>query len=148
VVVAARPEDVRRPEGVQGTQEDRMSYPLPVEWMRRICSGSVPAVLALYADQATLVPTFAKSDLPGAGLGVLQGRQQLAPYFQRFLSKQQLCGTVDTLVAQRFGNVRIYSGLYTFSWREGARRQSANARYTFVTVGPLIVSHHSSAVPQ
>ncbi len=124
---------------------------MPEVWMQRLCRGSVPGILSLYDPRAVLVPTYSKSDLPGAGIGVLRGRDQLAGYFERFMGKKGLCGTIDTMVAQRFGPVTVFSGLYTFRWLEGRRRKTATARYTYVTVagpsGTQIVSHHSSAAP-
>jgi hypothetical protein len=108
-------------------------------------------VLALYAQNGVLVPTYSKSDLPGAGVGVLRGHSQLVHYFRRFLGKRGLCGRVNTMVEQRFGRAVVYSGLYTFRWTDGGRPKTAKARYTYVTVstprGARIVSHHSSAVP-
>jgi hypothetical protein len=72
-------------------------------------------------------------------------------YFRRFLGKQNLCGTIDSLVAQRLGPVEVLSGVYTFRWVERGRAQSARARYTFVTAptrrGLKIVTHHSSQLP-
>jgi hypothetical protein len=116
---------------------------MPALWMERVCTRSVPAVLALYRDDAVLIPTYDKSDLPGAGEGVLIGKGHMAGYFQRFLAKPDLCGTIDTMVTQQAGPVTVYSGLYTFRWRGG----TARARYTFVVVGSSIITHHSSAAP-
>jgi hypothetical protein len=128
---------------------------LPKLWMQRVCSGSVPSVLGLYRKGAVLVPTYSKRDLPGAGTGALKGHAQLVNYFNRFLSKKNLCGTIDTMVVQRKGPMNIYSGLYTFRWMEGGKRKTAKARYNFVTsrvnvMGvptEFIVNHHSSAQP-
>jgi hypothetical protein len=127
------------------------TVPLPEMWMQRVCSRSVPAVLDLYVDDGVLIPTYDKSDLPGAGLGVLRGKRQMAHYFQRFLGKQDLCGTIDTTVVQTLGTVEVFSGVYTFQWIAQGVPQTAGARYTFVTIptpaGPRIVTHHSSQLP-
>jgi hypothetical protein len=120
-----------------------MTPSLPALWMNTVCSRSVPAVLSLYDAHAVLIPTYDKSDLPGAGHGVLIGQQKIAGYFHRFLAKPALCGTIDTMFRQLLGPVEVFSGLYTFHWNGG----SARARYTFVVVGNTIVNHHSSEVP-
>jgi hypothetical protein len=130
---------------------------LPKLWMQRVCSGSVPSVLGLYYKDAMLMPTYSKKDLPGAGVGVLRGHAQMKNYFDRFMAKKDLCGTIDTMLVQRLlGHVNVYSGLYTFRWVEGGKREVAKARYTFVTVvrvgtmgNPIesIVNQHSSEQP-
>ena len=116
---------------------------LPVAWMQRVCTRSVPDVLALYDENAVLIPTYDKSDLPGAGTGVLVGKYNIAGYFQRFLAKPSLCGTVDSIIVQQLSGVKIYSGLYTFRWHGG----TARARYTFVVTTSGKSTHHSSQAP-
>jgi hypothetical protein len=116
---------------------------VPQIWMSKVCRGVVDDVLALYMPNAVLVPTFDKSDLPGAGRGVLVGRRQLANYFHRFMSKPGLCGRIDSCVPQRLGVVDVASGLYTFKWQGGR----ACARYTFVSIGGVITTQHSSEMP-
>lgn len=121
--------------------------------MRRVCTGSVADVLELYTKNAVLIPTFDKSDLPGAGSGVLVGREYIAGYFRRFMAKPNLCGAIDTTIAQPLIGATVYSGLYTFAWDGYVFRSSASARYTFVVVaGELavdgrIATHHSSQLP-
>jgi hypothetical protein len=117
---------------------------IPAVWMNRLCSGSLPLVLSLYDDNAVLVPTYDKSDLPGAGRGVLVGQSQIAGYLERFMSKPKLCGRVNTLLEQNPGGaVTVFSGLYTFRWQGGFAR----ARYTFVAANGKIVTQHSSEAP-
>ena len=103
-------------------------------------------VLDLYIETAVLIPTFDKSDLPGAGIGVLIGHRQIAGYMNRFMAKKNLCGTIDTLIEQKLGAITVYSGVYTFTWDDIWKR-SAGARYTFVGSRGSITTHHSSQLP-
>lgn len=107
---------------------------LPDIWLARICSGSIPAVLATYTDNAVLIPTYDTIKI---------GKPQMAGYFKEFMGKPELCGTIDSVIVQKLGTTTVYSGVYTFNWRGG----SAEARYTFVTVGSKITTHHSSETP-
>ena len=114
------------------------------EWLEAVRSRSVGRVLNLYTDEAVLVPTL--------GPTVLQGKAQLAPYFHRFLAKQNLRGRLDCVVTQRLGpKDQILSGLYTFAWTERGKPHHLRARFTYVIVetpkGWRILTHHSSAVP-
>jgi hypothetical protein len=109
---------------------------LPQLWMDHLCSGSLPAVLSLYADTAVLIPTF--------GDRVLRGKGELANYFKDFVgSRPGLCGTIDSSIVQRLGPVVAYSGDYTFRWSGGISK----ARYTFIHAGFGVFTHHSSARP-
>jgi len=118
-------------------------------WMEAVCSRSVKRVVDLYTENAVLVPTL--------NPGVLQGKRQLAAYFEKFLSKQDLCGRIDCVVTQSLGRAdaprqgQIYSGLYTFAWIELGSPKEIQARFTYVVVptrrGWKILNHHSSAVP-
>ena len=115
---------------------------LPAEWMARICSGDVAAVMRLYSDDAILIPTFEVEPLTR--------QDQLVAYFNDFIGqKSNLCGAIETESVQTVGYAKIYSGLYSFSWDGG----STLARYTFVwqlgygRFQNAIVTHHSSEAP-
>lgn len=108
----------------------------PAIWMKTLCGGSMNAVLALYAPNAVLVPTY--------GAVPLVGHRQMASYFRRFLGERpRLCGHIQTVQPQHMPGFQVYSGLYTFKWHGGA----AKARYTFVMFGGKILTQHSSEVP-
>lgn len=116
----------------------------PHIWMERLSKRSVDGMLDLYLPNAVLVPTYNRD--------VLQGKDSLRAYFQRFLAKDGLTGTVNNIVGQRVGKAGIFSGIYTFFFRDGAIPQQVRARYTFVVVptrsGARILTHHSSEVPK
>ena len=126
----------------------------PELWMKTVCTRSVPAVLSLYRHNAVLLATY--------NADILQGHNQLRSYFQRFLGNEGLCGRIDSVVEQDFGNVKVLSGIYTFNFYEAGIPQTVKARYTFVLTpedirtGHIwasdkrwrIVTHHSSVVPE
>ena len=116
----------------------------PKVWMRAVCGGWIPSVLALYAPHAVLVPTFSQS--------ILRGKRELEGYFRKFMSKTGLCGTIDSVIEQGRGQFRVLSGIYTFRWRDKGRQEMARARFTYVlSLDPKgewkIINHHSSAMP-
>lgn len=120
-----------------------MKAPMPYVWMRTLSSGSIPGVLNLYTPNAVLVATYNEDPLMGTAL--------LRTYFNKFMGKKGLHGQIDSMISQQVGNVRIYSGLYTFFFQEKGKQQAVQARYTYVVAptprGMKIVTHHSSEVP-
>ena len=116
----------------------------PHIWMEQLGKRSVEGMVDLYLPTAVLVPTYNRD--------VLRGKKQLAAYFKRFLAKDSLTGTVNNVVGQRVGKAGVFSGIYTFYFRDGAMPQQVRARYTFVVVptrlGARILTHHSSEVPK
>ena len=127
--------------GRRNTPQDHRAF--PHLWMETLCTGSVPKMLELYLPNAVLVATYNKD--------VLQGKPRLAAYFRTFMQKKGLCGQIDGIVPQRLGRSGIFSGLYTFRWRERGNPKTVQARFTYVVVptraGPRILTHHSSEVP-
>lgn len=124
------------------TQKHNTYLPLLHRWLRAVCSGDVNSVMSLYAPEGVLIGTFANQ--------IKQG-PQLRGYFEYFLSRKGLCGKVDSVITQPINNGVVLSGTYTFSWFESGKKQSAQARYSFVFVQRggqwLILNHHSSAMP-
>jgi hypothetical protein len=116
-----------------------------LKWTRALASGQGgKPVAALYAGNAILLATFAPEPLitPAA----------IAAYFRRLTAKPDLRATVEREWIDLFGDGAADTGLYTFSYREGGKEVRVPARFTFVyrktARGWLIVSHHSSVVPQ
>jgi uncharacterized protein (TIGR02246 family) len=116
-----------------------------VKWTRALASGQGgKPVAALYARDAILLATFAPEPLttPAA----------IAAYFRQLTAKPGLAATVDSERIDLFGDGAADTGLYTFRYREGGKEVRVPARFTFVyrktARGWLIVSHHSSVVPQ
>jgi uncharacterized protein (TIGR02246 family) len=97
-------------------------------------------ILNNYASDAILLPTV--SNLPR--LTQAERRE----YFVHFLENKPQ-GVIDQRVIRLGCNDAIDSGLYTFTMGDGTK---VRARYTFVYNYQngqwLIVSHHSSAMPE
>jgi hypothetical protein len=117
---------------------------MPYTWMRTLSAGSIPAVLRLYAPYAVLVATYNTEPL--------MGHQQLKEYFKMFMGNKGLHGQIDSMITQKVGAATVYSGLYTFRFKENGKPKTVKARYTYVVAptpqGPRIVTHHSSEIPE
>ena len=110
-------------------------------WNDTLKSGDPKQVVANYAEQSILLPTI--SNTP-----------RLTPaekedYFVQFLQSQP-SGVIDLSQIEISGDIAVDSGVYTFTM--GASGAVVKARYTFVYkcdgANWLIISHHSSAMPE
>ncbi|MES9966602.1 MAG: nuclear transport factor 2 family protein, partial [Sedimenticola sp.] len=74
--------------------------------------------------------------------------EEVEDYFVHFLAKGPV-GEIDEANIRTFGDIAINSGIYTFTFKDGAVVQ---ARYTFVYRWNgerwLIIEHHSSQMPE
>jgi hypothetical protein len=116
----------------------------PQFWMDTLCRGTLSDVLDLYNPRAVLIPTFSPK--------ILQGHAEIAEYFRTFMSREGLCGQIDSVIQQGHTDIVSISGLYTFGWYENGMPAQGQARYTYVvshahTPSWQIVTHHSSAMP-
>jgi uncharacterized protein (TIGR02246 family) len=114
------------------------------QWNRALLTRRTEAVVALYAADATLLPTVQN--------GPLIGPEAIGNYFSHFL-EQSPQATVEIRVIHTGCDIAYDVGLYSFMVdgdQPGTRKQ-VRARYTFVYAPIhgkwLIVHHHSSAVP-
>lgn len=112
------------------------------DWSDALHAGDVEAVLACYAPDAVLLPTFSDR--------VRRTPAELHDYFAPLAARRPRA-TVDDATVRLFDCVAIRSGLYTFHFESGPLR-AARARFTFVyrrdEHGWRIVEHHSSAMPE
>lgn len=116
-----------------------------MKWINALGSGQgEKPIAALYARDAILLATFAPKPLttPAA----------IAAYFRQLTQKPALKARVESEKIDLFGGGGADTGLYTFSYRGNGQDVHVPARFTFVfrksAKGWLIVSHHSSLVPQ
>ena len=74
--------------------------------------------------------------------------EEIEDYFVRFLANGPV-GKIDEGNIRTFGEMAINSGIYTFTFKDGA---AVSARFTFVYRWNgqrwLIVEHHSSQMPE
>jgi uncharacterized protein (TIGR02246 family) len=110
-------------------------------WNQSLQSGDPHQVVANYAASSILLPTV--SNTPRLT------PEEKADYFRHFLENQP-SGTITMRQIQVGPDMAVDSGLYTF--RFARTGDEVKARYSFVyrRVGRqwLIVSHHSSAMPE
>ena len=110
------------------------------EWNSALQTGEPKKVAALYASDAILLPTVSNK--------VRHNHDEIEDYFVHFLAKGPQ-GEIDESNVRIFDDLSINSGVYTFTFKDGAKVQ---ARFTFVYRWNgqrwLIVEHHSSAMPE
>lgn len=110
------------------------------EWNSALQTGDPKNVAALYEGNGILLPTVSNK--------VRHNHDEVEDYFVHFLAKGPQ-GKIDEANVRTFGDVAINSGVYTFTFKDGAVVQ---ARYTFVYRWNgqrwMIVEHHSSAMPE
>ena len=109
-------------------------------WNDALATGEPSQVVALYEKDAILLPTVSNQ--------VRHNHSEIEDYFVNFLSKGPQ-GKIDESNVRIFDTLAINSGVYTFTFSDGA---SVQARYTFVYRWNgdrwLIVEHHSSQMPE
>ncbi|MBB4129267.1 MULTISPECIES: nuclear transport factor 2 family protein [unclassified Xanthomonas] len=113
-----------------------------LRWAETVGRRDIDALLALYADDAILVPTLSDD---------IRGRyEDRRAYFESFLAVDGLsCGiTVQKKrVSARLGTV-VIGGLYTFVFERNGVSEPVNARFLFtfeeIDGQWLITGHHSS----
>lgn len=113
-----------------------------MDWAEAVSARDLEAVLALYSDDAILVPTMA-DDICGHDT-------ERRAYFETFLAKPGLRCRIDTLrkrIGHTLGTV-VAGGHYTFTFERDGEPRIVPARYlfTFEEAGGVwrITGHHSS----
>ncbi len=126
-------------ESCKATDEQEIAA-LFDRWNNALLTGDPHAVEGNYAEHSVLLPTV--SNIP-----------RLTPaekedYFHHFLEKKP-SGKIEFRVIDIGCNMAVDSGLYDFTF--AATGDTVKARYTYVYKWDgnqwLIVSHHSSAMP-
>jgi uncharacterized protein (TIGR02246 family) len=110
-------------------------------WNQSLQTGDPQKVVANYAERSILLPT-------------LSNQPRLTPaekldYFQHFLEDQP-SGKIDLRQITVDSNMAVDSGLYTFYFAKTGVTVRARYSFTYRWEGTqwLIVSHHSSAMPE
>ncbi len=117
----------------------------PAFWADCVNQGRIEELVALYREDAVLMPTFSPN---AAG-----GRAALRRYFELLCARNNLRVTlldepVDCLPTS--GQGYVISGAYAFSFGVGETLRSFPSRFTFVIdLGheSPILHHHSSRMP-
>lgn len=114
-------------------------------WLAGVNSVDLESVLALYNDEAVLIPTF--SDTTRCGL------ESIREYFEAFSKTPGLdvSVTVNSLnVQQLTGSIYSLWGEYLWEFNENGVVREVLARFTFtmdISSNRPIMHHHSSAFP-
>jgi uncharacterized protein (TIGR02246 family) len=110
------------------------------QWNSALQTGDPKKVTALYETNAILLPTVSNQ--------VRHNHEEIEDYFVNFLAKGPK-GTINESNVRTFGVLAINSGVYTFTFNDGA---SVQARFTYVYRWNgedwKIIEHHSSAMPE
>jgi len=110
-------------------------------WNQSLQTGDPQKVVANYAERSILLPTVSnKPRLTPA---------EKADYFYHFL-KNQPSGEINMRQITIAGNMAVDSGLYTFHFAKTGDKIRARYSFTYRWDGKqwLIISHHSSAMPE
>lgn len=109
-------------------------------WVERLNRGDIDAVVAMYADDAVLLPTFAAETADTAA--------SIRAYFEGLGRLDHLAVRVDDASVREHG--MGITGLYTFAHRKAGAPVTLPSRFTFVVAPDRerpILHHHSSRVP-
>ena len=110
-------------------------------WNESLQTGDPAKVVENYADRSILLPTV--SNKPRLT------REEKEDYFVHFLANSP-SGVIDMRHIDINGDIAVDSGLYTFTFAKTGN--SVKARYSFAYKREgekwLIISHHSSAMPE
>lgn len=134
---ASASSSARTSESVEDQARD-----LFADWNETLATGDPAQVNEMYAEDAVLLPTLAP--------GVRDTSEEREEYFEGFLEGQPT-GVIDELVARSTGpDSLVSSGLYIFTMAETGAVVPARFTYVYEYDGEewLIVSHHSSRVPE
>lgn len=110
------------------------------QWNSALETQDPKQVVTLYDTDAVLLPTVSNK--------VRHNHEEIEDYFVHFLAKGPQ-GKINESNIRIFGDIAINSGIYTFTFAEGAVVQ---ARFTYVYRKNgqewKIIEHHSSAMPE
>jgi hypothetical protein len=115
-------------------------------WMEAINARDVDAILALYNEQAVLVPTFLNR--------ILNTPDKLRDYFERLGNRDGLSIELhdNTVIVQPWHDeVCLLTGIYCWRFVVDGALLSFEARFSFLmdfqSPAPII-HHHSSQIPR
>jgi len=115
-------------------------------WMSRINQGDIEGILALYDENAVLIPTFSNR--------LLNTPEKIRKYFEILASREELSIALHekTLVVQPLRD-NLYSMCGIYCWRFAVEGEllSFEARFSFLvdpTLSRPIIHHHTSQIPR
>ncbi|WP_447528386.1 MULTISPECIES: nuclear transport factor 2 family protein [unclassified Vreelandella] len=116
------------------------------EWMQAINDADVEALLALYDDNAVLIPTFSNR--------IANNSEKHRDYFERLGARPGLSITLHekTLIIQEMSETLCsLTGLYNWRFEVEGELLNFEARFSYVvdlSKEAPILHHHSSQIPR
>jgi hypothetical protein len=115
------------------------------QWLDAVNARDLDAVLALYAADAVLLPTFSPR--------VLRTDERRREYFTRLAAQPGLHVSLHekTFAVQSVGAVEVASGIYCFRIEIDGEPFNFEARFSYLIDGfapQPILHHHSSQIPR
>ncbi len=116
------------------------------EWMQAVNSGDLEGLLALYDEDAILIPTFSNR--------LLSKPESIRDYFVKLSSREELSVALHqkTLRIQSVGgDIHAMHGIYCWRFAIEGELLSFEARFSYMLdLGRTtpIIHHHSSQIPR
>ncbi|MFZ2726329.1 MAG: hypothetical protein WAX77_08775 [Methylococcaceae bacterium] len=116
------------------------------KWMTAVNEGSIKDLLALYDEQAVLIPTFSNR--------ILNNPQKIQEYFEKLTSREELSIALhqNTLITQPLADeTYALCGIYCWRFAIDGELFSFEARFSYLLNLNLerpIIQHHSSQIPR
>ena len=115
-------------------------------WIQYVNGGELEKLLALYREDAVLIPTFSNR--------ILDTPEKIRAYFETLTSRDELSVTVHekTIAIHTISNT-VYSLSGIYCWRLAVEDEllSFEARFSYVldlSLPAPIIQHHSSQIPR
>ncbi len=115
-------------------------------WVRYVNNGELDELLALYREDAILIPTFSNR--------ILDTPEKIRVYFEKLTSREDLSVTVhEKTIAIHTISDTVYSVSGIYCWRMAVDGEllSFEARFSYVldlSNKSPIIQHHSSQIPR
>ena len=116
------------------------------DWMQAINTGDLEALLALYDDQAVLIPTFSNR--------LLSKPDAIRDYFTKICGREELSIALHekTLNVQSItGDIHAMNGIYCWRFAVDDELLSFEARFSYMLDmgrSKPVLHHHSSQIPR
>jgi hypothetical protein len=116
------------------------------DWLAAVNAGDVERLMALYNENAVLIPTFSNR--------VLKCPDRIRDYFEKLAAREELSVSVHdkTLIVQPLrDSLYAISGIYCWRFDVDEELLSFEARFSYLldlTLDRPILHHHSSQIPR
>lgn len=115
-------------------------------WMNAVNKGDVEALLALYDEEAVLIPTFSNKQI--------NSPEKLREYFEKLGTRKELSIALHekTLQLQQIKDeISALSGIYNWRFDVDGELLNFEARFSYIfdlSKSRPIIHHHSSQIPR